>query len=108
VVSPNGVVIENWRSVPPSSVYVWMSSIGVPPRDSSSANVRSMSSTSNTSVPTPSGCFARNRAARPPAPTGELHTMLMLPAVKHAEVCLPFASSAGVLRQVSAKSSLPV
>ena len=32
MVSPNGVVIENWRSVPPSSVNVWMSSIDVPPR----------------------------------------------------------------------------
>ena len=65
-VSPNGVVIENWRSVPPSSVNVWMSSIGVPPRSSSSWNVRSMSSTSKISVPTPSGCFDRKRAARPP------------------------------------------
>ena len=54
--SPNGVrVIENWRSVPPSSWNVATSSIGVPPRSSISANVRAMSSTSNDSVPTPSG-----------------------------------------------------
>ena len=59
VVSPNGVVIENIASVPSSSVKRWMSVMNVPPRSSSSANARSMSSTSNTTVPTPSGCLRR-------------------------------------------------
>ena len=59
MVSPNGVVIENWRRVPPSSVKVSISSIGVPPRASSRRKARSASSTSKISVPTPSGGYAR-------------------------------------------------
>ena len=92
VVSPNGVVIENWRSVPPSSVKRWMSSMDVPPRSSSSANVRSMSSTSNTSVPTPSGCFAEE-APGAPALADRLagaRTARRRPG-KHAERCWPCA-----------------
>jgi len=106
VQSPNGVAIENIFSVPVGCSLVWMSSIGVPPRSSSRRNVFSMSSTSKISVPTPSGCFARKRAARPPSPTGWLHTTLMLPASNAADFWRPFCSSSGELRQVSAKSSL--
>jgi hypothetical protein len=106
------VVIENWRSVPPSSSNVAISSIAVPPRSSSSANVRAMSSTSKLSVPTPSGCLVKNRPARPVAPgsgsRGALHTTTTLPAAKHAERWPLRCSSSGDDRQVSAKSSFSV
>ena len=59
VVSPNGVVMENIASVPPSSLKRSTSLIIVPPRSSSRRKVCSMSSTSNTTVPTPSGCLRR-------------------------------------------------
>jgi hypothetical protein len=104
VQSPNGVVIENWRRVPPSSVKVWISSIAVPPRASSRRNARSASSTSKIKVPTPSGCFLRKRQARPPSPTGCEQTMLMLPAENATDFWWPTRSSSGVERQVSEKS----
>jgi len=37
------------------------------------------SSTSKINAPTPSGCFARKRCARPPVPSGELHTIWICP-----------------------------
>jgi hypothetical protein len=53
--------------------------------------------------------LARKRAARLPlVPIGEEHTTWMSPAAKHAARWWVFCSRSGELRQVSAKSSLPV
>ncbi len=59
VVSASGVVTLKVRSVPPGSRCSCTSLIGVPPRSSRSRKQRSASSTSNTTVPTPSGCLRR-------------------------------------------------
>jgi hypothetical protein len=105
VVSPKGVVMENIARVPPSSLKRSMSLIMVPPRSSSRRKVRSMSSTSKTTVPTPSGCLRRKRQARPPSPAGAQTTKVTSPAWKTAEVCRPRSVSCGPDTPVSAKSS---
>ncbi len=104
VVSPKGVVMEKVDSVPPLSVNVSISWMGVPPRSSSSLNVFFTSSTSKARVPMPSGCFFRKRAARPPSPSGAEQITLQSPARYRIDRCLPLFVSSGVLSPISAKS----
>ena len=103
--SPNGVVMAKVASRPPSSSKVTTSEVGVAPRPSSTAKARPTSSTSKITEPTPSGWTRSQRAARPPAPTGDEQRMRTSPAWKSAERCRPACSSAGLLAATSAKSS---